>query len=267
MSEFYGSGLEQLESEYEFDPRSGYTEIKRWRGAPEKIAEQMAVFALSRTRHSVSEEDEGGHQILRAWFGVTESQPAEQAIADIWSLVGNDLEKPIWTIDKVQAELNKANDPHSLALIKSDIEKLLEGETETVDANGNTQTLSLEYILSGCDSLGIDRTVIRGLINSLAKGVESKSISQFVLRRVLVVASNTSIKPAYDGVNKIWTTENLNTDPSTGGEIPGTILFVLPGGYWLKRTPTVEQQTYDKWQITQEWYHADQYDSFVYDLA
>jgi len=49
--------------------------------------------------------------------------------------------------------------------------------------------------------------------------------------------------------------------------IPTTINFELPTGWWLKRTPTVEQTAADKSTITQEYWHADAYDPFVYEVA
>jgi hypothetical protein len=94
--------------------------------------------------------------------------------------------------------------------------------------------------------------------------VEAFPVSQYVLRKTLIVPSNTNLRPALENVGKIFTTTNqLKTSES----IPTTLLFVLPEGVWLKRTPTVQQITSDKWQALQEWWHADDYSRFVFEVV
>lgn len=252
MSDFFGEGLSQLQSEFGFDPKTGDTEIKRWRGTPSQVASQFVVTKLLGLRSGVSEEDEGGYHILSVWYGATETQPPDVPLSDIWSLEGNQLEKSLWELDKVQDQFDGWSTADIVAL-KADVEQVLAGSGAVAD------------ILGGLPP-GTDATVIEGLIKALARGIESKSISQFVLKRVLTVVSTTSIKPAYDGVNKVITTANLEAGVDPGApSIPSTLLFVLPDGYWLKQAPTVTRKTSTTWELTQEWWHADKYDTFVYE--
>jgi hypothetical protein len=100
--------------------------------------------------------------------------------------------------------------------------------------------------------------MINLLVNQMSLGVEAFTVSQYVLRRVLIIAANSSIKPSLEHVGEIYRTAELVQAEA----VPGTIRFDLPEGYWLKRTPTVDQMSLDKWQITQEWWHADAYSPF-----
>lgn len=253
MSEFYGTGLEQLRDEYGYDPRSGDVVVKRWIGSPDQIQQQALIARSYGLRYDVSEEDEGGCQILRVTYQAGGDNPdPNTALADLWSLVGNQLEKSLWELDKVQDQFDGWT-TQDMADFKNDVDSVLAG------------TLDVASVIAGLP-VGTDTTVIEGLIKSLARGVESKSVSSYVLRRVIIVAANTNIRPAYTGVNKVISTANLQagSDPSAT-TIPSTLLFTLPSGYWLKQSPTVEQQSSGTWSITQEWWHADKYDSFVYD--
>lgn len=276
MSQFYGSEIEELVPERDYTPQSGWSVVKKWRGTPAaidaKLAELEAAFSLG-LRINISEEDEGGHQILRAWYGATDTSTPDVPVSDQWSLVGNTIDKSLWVIDKVQNEFAKLQDFSQAHHIKTDIERYIDGETTTVDWSAGTDPLpevplTLSGILSNIQGIQLDPNVFRGLIDALAKGVESKQVSQYVLRRVTIVRNGSNIKPAYDFVNEVLTTEQLinGTDPGALN-IPNTLSFQFPDGFWLKQTPTSEQTGSDKFQITQEWWHGDQYDSFVYDHA
>jgi len=83
------------------------------------------------------------------------------------------------------------------------------------------------------------------------------------LRHTVVITSNSTIQPVLTNVGKVYSTAALQSAEN----IPGTIKFSLPDGYWLKRTPTVDQYGTDKWQITQEYWHADSYSTFLYEEA
>jgi hypothetical protein len=271
MSEFSGSDIEELTPERDWTPQNGWTVVKRWRGTPTaidlKITELQNTFSFG-VRMNIAEEDEGGHQVLRAWYGATDSQSIDAPVSDQWSLVGNDLEKSLWVTDEVQNEFAKLTDVSQAHHIKTDIERYLDGETTSFDWSQTPPAeipLNLSGIIAGIVGIGLSETVFRGLIDALAKGDESRTVSQFVLRRVTTVRNGSSIKPAYNFVNMVLTTDQLigGTDPGALN-IPNTLSFEFPPGFWLKRTPTAEATGSDKFQITQEWWHADQYEPFAY---
>jgi hypothetical protein len=88
-------------------------------------------------------------------------------------------------------------------------------------------------------------------------------VSQWVLRHTIIIAANSTIKPSLINVGKVFTTQMVQLIEN----IPATLKFDLPQGWWLKRTPTVEQTSADKFTITQEFWHGDAFDPFVYEVA
>jgi hypothetical protein len=115
-----------------------------------------------------------------------------------------------------------------------------------------------------CTAYNITWSVIRNVIKSFALGTDSYLVSQYVLRHVRVLASNTSLRPSYTNVGKVFpTTDALTLSEGT----PTFLLDALPSGVWLKRTPSVDQVAPDKWSITQEYWHAETYNSFIYETA
>lgn len=269
MSDFYGQALTQLANDFDWDPRTGYSIVQRWRGTPDSVAiKQAELFSLG-VRHSVTNEDEGGYQIIRGYYGATETHDPAEPLSDDWSLVGNQLDKSIWTLPKVATELDKFGSSFiNAALLRKYVEEYLRGETTTTDASGTEVDLDLTFIQSFAttNAPGFSTTVLDGLMKALARGVETKQISQFVLRRVLIIPENSTIVPFYDYVNEVLTTTELSTGTDPGaGTIPATIKFTLPPGVWVKQTPTVERAASNKWQITQEWWHADAVEPFIYD--
>lgn len=254
------------------DPRTGPALVRRFRG------ERMAVEALATTHRSAGARtevtpDEGGTwATLLANYATDPSAPTDVPLTDIWEMDGNDLEKTLWEHPKIVAELAKARDDsygiasNKLHRIKAEVEALMSGETETTDDDGQTYNLTPEHIV-GLHVVnlgpGMRTDVWYKFLEALGRGVESWTISQYVLRHTTVIGGRSRIRPALDNVGKVFTTGRLK-----GAEaIPSTLMFDLPEGYWLKRTPSVRQTAPDKWTITQEWWHADAYDGFVYDLA
>jgi hypothetical protein len=61
-------------------------------------------------------------------------------------------------------------------------------------------------------------------------------------------------------VNRIYTKASLTTAEG----IPGTIVFSMLDGQYLKRTPTITQQPNGRFQIVNEWWHADTWSTLLY---
>jgi hypothetical protein len=253
-----------------WDPRSGWKLSRRWRGlvAPVlQLREQLRSLGVS-VQYEL--EENCSYATVEATYGAEDGQPADQPLSDQWTLAGNDLEKSLWELPAVRAEFNKIPEddskPRALAVIRKNVESLASGELTVVDEFGveATGTDATSVFLLMIAQLGLDPTVFSKLVSSRAAGVESYTVSQWVLRRTTIIASNSTIKPSLSNIGKLLTTSYLTQIE----EIPTTIRFDLPpNGYWLKRTPTFEQTAADKWQITQEWWHADDYDKFIYQLA
>ena len=85
-------------------------------------------------------------------------------------------------------------------------------------------------------------------------GTDSVPVSQFVLRRIKTVAGNTTITADYTNILRYWSTSELIIAES----VPTFLHGGLPGGIWIKKTPTTDQISgTNKWTITQEWDNGD----------
>jgi hypothetical protein len=266
---FSGENLVELKPAWTWDPRNGLALTRRWRGTPAAV-NALALDLRSRGLRYTIDPEESGYQVLASTSGAEESQSLETPLSDVWSLVGNDIEQDIWLMSKVQVEFAKFADTLDGAKVRKWLTMLANGDFIFRDEQGDDVTLSWGYVADfigqasmkpGVPSLKVD--VFEGLFGSLCAGVQSKPESRYVLRRVLTILAGSKIRPAYEGVNKVWSTDELKSRLA----IPSTIMFDLPDGVWLKRTPTVEQSAADKWTITQEWWHADSYDPFILEPA
>lgn len=260
----YGIAIIELKPEISFDPRSGYSIVRRWRGTEYQIDLLATFYEFRGFRVERTPSDNGGKSFLRVYFGAEETWPDDKPIIDKWSKRGNDLEKHLWSLPKVKAELAKVTVPEDyqkLALLKADIEGFAKGDTKTTDDDGKTQKLNLAWIDRECNSVGMDLTIMHGLIGAFTRGEEAYPVSQCVLIRTQIIPSNSKLEADETNVDKIFTTDGMKTLFPT---IPQKIKNQMKPGYWLKKTPTEDQVASDKIQIEYEWWFAEYYDPFIY---
>jgi hypothetical protein len=265
MANWYGTiGPVELPESRVWDPRGGWQIVKRYRGAIGSLDTLMTDYKADGVRFQYDPDQDGGYATLQVFFGAEETQDPTAPLTDTWSLVGNDMEKTLWTLPKVKTMMTAiaAVDPRDAALLRRWVELLAKGTYSDTDQNGASLQLTVEGVKGFATLVGGDPLIVEQMIRELSLGVESWLISQFALRHQLVIAKNYSLKPAYTYVDKVMTTESLQIYEN----VPSDLKFVLPVGYWLKRTPTVEQVASDKWQISQEWWHSDNYSPLIYDL-
>ena len=254
---FHGASLIQLPDIKAWDPISGWSIRRPWRGTPTQVANQATLLKSLGIRFELEPGGESGHDTVFGIFGAEDGQAPTEELTNSWDLVGNDLEKDIWWHPKVTAMFNQLLDPpgHPDG-VPTDLYIVQRKRIDDIVAGA---TLISEH-QQWWDDLFPDA---KKFVRALLRGVTAYSVSQFVLRNTVVVASNYSIKPAYTNVGKILTTAQVQTIHNP----PTTIKFALPEGFWLERTPTCEQTASDKFTITREWYHHDEYDDFLYDPA
>ena len=257
MSTFYGESIAQFPDQVSYDPRTGVTVRRPWRGTPDAIASKMTELSAEGTKFDHDPGTSGGYEWITAFYSNAAIAPASVPISDIWSMPGNDLEKDLWLHPKVTAEfaadLSGGFPTQAYFTKKKEIEEIVDG----------TLALDDSTIWAGASDN------LKKFIRALARGVVGYPVSQYVVRNTKVVAKGygsfvDAAIPAYTYVGKILTTSDLQN----GFGVPGEISFVMPGGYWLQRTPTVlpdNSTTSQQWVITQEWWHTDEYDDFVYD--
>jgi len=257
--EFYGTNATGEVRGYSWNPRTGYQQIVVYTGTPDAL-EAISSSAIS-NGYSVRyvPDSQGGYSSLEVTYGAAETQDPAVPLSDEWSLEGNDLEKSIFEHPNALAEFEQwpfgLSDP-SIAPFRSTVERYVRGEIESLEDELATliNALKRPQILD----LAHEMAAILGM------GVESFTVSQYVLRRTRIVTSTTDIKPVVTNTGKVYSQAAMESEE---GGIPATLKFNLPDGVWLKRTPTVTQYGADKWQIVQEYWHADRFLTWLYEVV
>jgi hypothetical protein len=264
---YYGDDGAALPTEKSWDPYYGWHAFLKERGTPTYIAGLQAALQAAYTPFTVTAPDESGYQTITIEAGVD----GAETDASLWELDGNDLEKTLWSHPKVITELDKVawgTDPTTkvlkMANLRNAIESLVRGETNYTDSSGAVVVITMDAIHAILTALSasITQSVFDDMIISMCRGAEVWPIGQYVLRHTLIIARSSATTIAYTDVGKMFSSANLvlwETD------IPTSILASIPAGYWLKRTPTLKQINSLKLSLVQEWWHSDDYDSFLYE--
>jgi len=144
----------------------------------------------------------------------------------------------------------------------NDIEKDLESHTYWLSMTETERELLREYKAGSKKESEVTTTTTHGAnFKTLIKaGTTSYTISQIVVQRTMTVGPGYAGAAAMSNINGIYTATGL----SNAENIPATIVFTLLSGYYLKRTPTITQQPNGRFQITNEWWHADTWSTTLY---
>ena len=205
-------------------------------------------------------------------------------LAVTWGLLGNDLEQGMWEHPRIKVETAKFNalgfdtGNELLKRVKTSIEAFVQGQTTVASVllnvdpaaldDGETTPISFEKIgtyLGQISALGIGLVANEWseFIRSRLRGVEAFLTPQYVLKRQQTWASAAITQVSLANVNRILTTDQvINLEG-----VPGKLIFSVPPGFWLKKTPQVQQQDDGVWVATNEWWWAEDYDGFVYQQA
>jgi hypothetical protein len=259
MSKFYGQNLSQGRDVRTFDPLNGWIIRRPFRGTPPQMALLRQELQNQKVRYE-DEQSDGGYETVWAVFGAEATQPEQQELVNAWDLDGNDVEKDIWYHPKVVGLFFGGlalNDPPLLDQDGCPTDVYVQHKRDLDDLIAGTKVPS--------DLAWWPRAFIttKKFVRALLRGVTAYPVSEFVLRNTLRVAANYSPKLAYDHVHKVFTTPTIKAKYS----IPGTIKFVLPEGFWMEKTPRIQQRTGAQWELVREWIHAETYDDFLYDPA
>lgn len=257
MSQFYGhNGYAELKPASSWDPRRGWTIIRRYKGVQAAIDALAVTLINAGVRFSREVMPDGGYHILNATYGAEETQPPNEALSDQWDLDGNDIEKSLWLKPSVKAHLDYFLDASgfptdSYLTITGDIQNLVSGNKLPSD-------------IKWWNDPDPHTPVLKTFARELVRGVDSYHVSEWVLRRRQVIARNSIIKPSNTYVNMIFlTTAKLMAVEG----VPSNLPFTLPNGVWLKKSPKRSQIAADKWEISQEYWWADDYSTIAYDAV
>jgi hypothetical protein len=212
----------------------------------------------------------------------------------IWERVVNELEKDQWELPKVKRELTKLYNaqggPASAtnnywfwhSFLQRVVAGVIAGDEKVGTWKRNTDGTVLEKLIltrdeflevftflnteAGLTGTGaVDPSVFAGLIGALSRGVPSFPLSTYVFRRTQYFPPNFQVTMPNPSTlmqaNVIYTRDQV----LTGANPPLELRPFMPPGYYQYKAPPMTQQKDARWLWVDEWYHADEYDHFVYD--
>lgn len=276
------TGARELTPRYE--KRTGtWRTIRRWRGLK---AEVLAIA------DSLSDPDATATQEDDVWWLLESSSPSrpddpdspapslDSQIVTLWSLQASRLSKSIWTLPKVAATFdaiaagitkNDVTGIERAARFRADLITLAKGEEIKVSVDpkaSHDQEVSAKVIkitwdglLRAMGSWGVNLDLIRDLFLDLYKGVDSYPVDAFVLKKRSVAPNGANLRPAYTNTNRAISTATLLSDEPS---ISSTLRTGLPDGYWFKAAPIVDETDPNRFEVVQEWTHADDFSRFIY---
>lgn len=176
--------------------------------------------------------------------GIGGTEPEDGLVQRWWELDGNDLEKSLWDHPKVRAHTD-GYDATQIIAMRAKFEEILAGTATSSWLHADVMDAMLR----------------------IARGVESFTVSQYVLRKNEIVRTGTSLAASHGNVNKIFGYSALTAaEPSLAG-YDLVAAASLTGLYWLKRTPDVRPTQNGLYEIVTEYWGAEEWDSWIYETA
>lgn len=261
--------LIELPTPQTYSPATGITQQRRFKLLKTSVPAFTASLAAQGYAWEMSPDDGSPYATV-----TTISSPE---LTTTWTLDGNDLEQPIWTLPKVRAMFELVADLKERAGIRHDIEALVRGEY-SADTRKTVQAIKdriTAAILAQPQGPGIDPVlpdvngqvgdIVDGIIKSLVRGVEAFPVSSYVLRKTMVLSPVTNVSPGFQNANKVFSLAALVRDePGIPLNIAG--ILVALGGYWQKKTPQASQAADGRWTYTVEYWYAEEVDRFIYQV-
>ena len=179
-------------------------------------------------------------------------------LSDVWSVAYNELQRSIWVLPIIKTQLATAT-AEQAALFRADVESLLAGNRTYTDSSGAEGTLTFAEQKAVAVAFGADPDVIDALFRSLGDGVDHQTVSLPVLRRRTILTENTTLEPAFENVGSVFTTSSLlNTyEPTIPANIANAVSTRFAGGYWLKKSPSADQQEDGRWLYGSEYWYIE----------
>ena len=230
------SVIEQ-DPEIEWNSTSGFRATRKFRGLKDDILGMVPAMRQAGFSFRISPDEDG--PMSECVMSAPDAQDgadasAETEITTTWTVAGNDIEKDIEShADWVGLALSSRE---NLRDFKNGSKK----EGDVVLAEGDTNAEAFKTLIKA--------------------GTTSYTISQIVVQRTMTVGPGYAGAAAMSYINRIYSQGGLTAAEG----IPLTIVFTMLAGYYLKRTPTITQQPNGRFQITNEWWHADTWSTTLY---
>ena len=287
MALFKGtSSVIEQAPERAWDSVSGYTTTRIYVGNKTKVEQFSSGYINDSSGASIvagysnaSISYDGPSATLRLTysgtnFGATSSstsnlQPSASDIAgvtlsNIWYLEGNDLEKDLFHLEDMQAIFKNTTNAN-LSAFRKDWDEATSARTNPDDV---PFAASSKYsgTVNGMNAAA-QAAYVKNIYISALRGPEFFTVSQYVLRNIKVVPPTTNQSPEHANVGSQFTNALMTATSGNGQSVPAVMLPGISSGFWLKRTPSVEQTTEGNYQITKEFWYSEDYDTNIYGTA
>jgi hypothetical protein len=272
---FTGTLADELDETSRWDPRNGKTRIRHWKGDPSSIG--VIEYQVRQLGYAYTTHRDGGYVVISVDYPEdTETDSSVTPLSDEWEADVNYIQKDLWTLPAVQVELLKIGppgDPTVRGFFRRDLESLAGGNPTTVGTDGSEVVITLEILLGSatvgqsgsspitgvCELYGADPIVFLDVFDAMTRGVSAYEISRCVLRNTKITNKTSTITASRTNVDRIHTAANINA------LLPIDVKVQAPTmGYYLKKHPTVALIERGKWEIVQEYWHADDYEPLIY---
>jgi len=228
-------GVVEQDREIEWSSTNGFRSTRKFRGLKDDILGMVPSMRRAGFSFRITPDENG--PMSECVMTAPDAQDgadasAETEITTTWTVAGNDIEKDLeshanW-LNLEEAEREALREYKAGSKKESEV-------TTTTTHGGNFKTL-------------------------IKAGTTSYTISQIVVQRTMTVGPGYAGAAAMSNINGIYSASGLSSTEN----IPPTIVFTLLSGYYLKRTPTITQQPNGRFQITNEWWHADTWSTTLY---
>ena len=192
------------------------------------------------------------------------SDIAAATLSSQWYLEGNDLEKDLFQLPNMQA-IAKSLSNAGLATWRKDFDTTISART---DPDSVPMALAASYsgTVNGMNAAA-QAAYVKGIYMSMLRGSEFFTVAQYVLRNIKIVPPSTSQSPEHAYVGTQFTHALMLATSGNGQSVPSAILSGISSGYWLKRTPSVEQTSDGNYQISKEFWYSEEYETNIYGTA
>ena len=239
-----------LQSEgHAFSPESGWTTTSTWMGpydillseAKKKITEYKDDDY--RVTADISEGGNGfGPLTMKVPTRIGDELEYEDEDTVTWGLTGNDMEKALLTHPNLVNETIATMDT-----------------LRTFMDNSSSEMPWNDYP-NGSGTKPAPTIAAWDFVHLIRFGVQTYSVSQWVLQRTSVLHAESTVKTALYSIGKQF--EKAQLESLEG--LPTEMMFTLPStGTWLKRTPNVRREG-ASWRIEGEYWHSDGASAVLY---
>lgn len=271
-----------------YDPQTGPTRTYEWRSGIE--AEILAVKEFHEAFKRKTElrrpvfGEEPKEFILQVTTGAAETADLTVPLLEKWSLKRNFFEKNLWEHKKIGAIFNRllegkpfppaegeSDIRRFISELRKDFDAFVRGDktTDLSELDGEPAPLTTGILsarlLSAEISAPDEVNVFVDFLKARLNGVEASPEFAYVLRKQTVIYNNSTFEPDRENLGKMFTLASLQS--SEGLDDQRVIRIMPTDGFWLKTPMELDDMDADKIEVSQEYWHSDAFEKFLFEEA